>query len=448
MFSSLKKLFPDTHPIRLFYHKMTALFAALYYWFPADKMIVVGVTGTNGKTTTVNLITNILNTAGEKVGMMSTALFQIGEERWSNVSKQTTMSPFVMQKMLRRMLKAGCKYAIVEVSSHAMTQSRVLGVNIDVAVITNITEDHIEYHGSFNSYLTAKGELFKKVSKSKRKPEVPKVLVLNSDDKYYGYFNQFVADMKMTYGLKGSTVYAAEIKKRPGGSSFVMHVPNNAVDIELRLPGEFNIYNSLAAATVAITLQIPLETIKKGLEASRAIPGRFEHVEVGQKYSVIVDYAHATDALEHLLLLYRELTPGRLFVVFGATGGGRDKAKRPKMGEVAHKIADYIVLTDDDPYSEDEWEIIEQVAKGIPRNEGENFWKIPDRKEAIRLALTLAKEGDCVIVAGKGCEEVMMVRGKKIKWNDKQVIKGLLERDVVIEIDGKKVAAENVCMKS
>lgn len=445
MIGFLKKIIPDTHPVRLFYHKIKGFIAALIYLFPADNLIVVGITGTNGKTTVTNLVTNILNQAGYKVGMTSTINFQIGEEKWSNIAKQTTLNPFKLQKLLRRMVKEKCKYAVVEVTSHAITQSRIFGINFDVAVITNVTPEHVEYHGSFNEYLNAKGKLFEKVSKGHRKFGVPKIMILNSDDKYYNFFNQYIADKKMTYGLKGATVYAANVEKKPEGSHFVLHVPNNAVPIELKLPGEFNVYNALAAASVAISLQVPMDVVKDGLESVDSVAGRFEHVDCGQNYSVIVDYAHVPESLESLFELYKRLTTGRLFVVFGATGGGRDQSKRPVMGKIAQDHADYIILTDDDPYEEDEWQIIEQVAEGISRKEGDNFWKIPDRREAIRLALTQAKEGDTVIVAGKGCEEIMIVRGKKVPWSDKEVIKELLEREIEVEISPNEwVKRENV----
>jgi len=191
-----------------------------------------------------------------------------------------------------------------------------------------------------------------------------------------------------------------------------------------------------------------METVKKALEDSASIAGRFEHVDCGQNYSVIVDYAHAPEALEQLLSLYRRLTTGKLFSVFGATGGGRDKGKRPDMGKIANEYADYIILTDDDPYEEDEWGIIEQIAEGIPRKEGKDFWKIPDRREAIRLALTMANEGDCVVISGKGCEEIMIVRGKRVPWNDKKVVEELLEREVEVEIRPDEwVKRPNVCLK-
>lgn len=449
MIDFLRKLIPERHPIRIFYYKIKALLAALIYFFPADKMLVIGVTGTKGKTTVVNLIANILTTAGFKVGMASTINFQVGDKVWSNIQKQTTVGPFQLQKLLRQMVKAGCKYAVLEVTSHSITQARIFGINFDVAVITNIAPEHVEYHGNFNAYLNEKGKLFTKVSKGRKKFGIPKIAVLNADDKYYSFFDQFVADRKITYGVKQATIYAERIEKNPEGSHFILHVPNNAIPIDFKLPGDFNVSNALAAAAVTISLQVPLELVKKGIETSSSIAGRFEHIHRGQKYSIIVDYAHTPESLEHLLALYRSLTPGRLFVVFGATGGGRDKAKRPIMGQIAEQNADYIILTDDDPYEEDEITIIEDIARGMTRQEGKSFWEIPDRREAIRLALTLAKEGDCVVVAGKGCEEIMIVRGKKIPWSDKKVIEELLDREIEVEISPDEwVKRENVCFKS
>ncbi|MFA6992079.1 MAG: UDP-N-acetylmuramoyl-L-alanyl-D-glutamate--2,6-diaminopimelate ligase [Candidatus Gracilibacteria bacterium] len=444
----LNKIFPDTNPIRLLYHRALAIVAAFVYRFPANKMIIIGVTGTKGKTTTVNLIANILKVAGFKLGMASTVNFQIGHEKWINDTKQTTLKPFRLQKLLKKMLNAGCKYAVLEVSSHAITQSRTWGINFDVAVVTNIANDHLEYHGGFNSYLAAKGKLFNKVSTGKRKFGVPKILVMNSDDQYYSFFNQFVADRKISYGLKGGTIYADQIEKNPEGSHFVLKVPNNQIAVKLKLPGEFNIYNSLAAASVAIALQIPLETIKQGLEESSSVAGRCEHVRVGQKFDVIVDYAHTTESLNALLSLYRKLTKGRMFAVFGATGD-RDKAKRPLMGAVANELADYIILTNEDPFSEHPWDIIEGIAVGVKRTEGNNFWKILDRREAIRLALTLAREGDTVVCSGKGAEEVIVQGDKKIPWNEKKIIEDLLTREVEVEIGPDTwEKRENVCFKS
>jgi len=434
MFDFFRKLIPDTHPLRLLYHKISAFFAALVNFYPADNMIVIGVTGTNGKTTTVNLITNILTAWGQKVGMTSTVNFQVGDVKWTNTTKQSTLGAFKLQGLLKRMKNEGCKYAVVEVTSHSVTQSRISGINFDVGVFTNVTPDHIEYHGGFNNYLNEKGKFFKKVSMDSRKVGVPKVLVLNADDQYYNFFNQYIADRKITYGMNYATVYSENVESTTGGSKFVLHVPNNAIPVEIKLPGQFNVYNALAAASACIAIGVPLEVIKKGLEESTGVPGRFEQVYAGQPFSVVVDYAHTPEALESLTKLYKGLAKGKLYTVFGATGGGRDKSKRPKMGQVVNENSDYIIVTDDDPYSEDEWSIIDQVSTGIPRKEGHDFWKIPDRREAIRLALALAKEGDCVVVAGKGCEEVIMLRGKRLPWNDKQVIEGLLKREIEISV--------------
>lgn len=433
MINNLRKIFPDTHPLRLLYHKILAFFAAIFYGFPANKMTVIAVTGTNGKTTTVNLINNILTEAGHKVGMSSSINYQVGDEKWGNISKISTAGPFQMQKLLKKMAKADCEYVVLEVTSHALVQSRVWGVAIDVAVITNITPEHIDYHGSFENYLNAKGMLFKSLVRSKRKFDVPKISILNIDDEHYDYFEGFVADRKVSYGFKNATVSAAITSKKPEGTDFVLRVPNNSAEIKLRLPGDFNVYNAMAAAAACLSLKVPMEAIKAGLDQSQTVPGRFENVDAGQDFSIIVDYAHTPEALESLLEMYSNLTPGRLFAVFGATGGGRDKSKRPVMGQVAEKFSDYIVVTDDDPYSEDEWQIAEQISEGISRQQGDRFWMVPDRKQAINLALSLAEKDDTVVVAGKGCEEIMKVRGTTIPWSDKAVIRELLNASKTVD---------------
>lgn len=434
MLSFLRKKISDTNPLRLLYHQIKAALAVLIYRFPSRHLNVIGVTGTNGKTTTVNLITIVLEEAGYKVGMASTINFQIGTHKWVNTSKQTTMSPFTLQKMLRQMVKENCTHLVLEVSSHALTQSRVMGINFDTALFTNITEDHLEYHGSFQLYLQAKGSLFRKLNQSRRKPNIPKVSILNSDDPQFGYFDQFIVDRKYTYSIKTGTCYASGIQLHASGSSFILHIPNDSIKVNLNLSGVFNIHNALAAATVALTNNINLKTVKMALEKAHAVPGRLEVIEHGQPFSVIVDYAHAPDSLEKLLELYKKLTVGKLYVVFGATGGGRDKAKRPKMGEIAENFADYIILTNDDPYEEDEWQIIEQIAEGVKREEGNGLWKIPHRYEAIRLALTLATGGDTVIIAGKGCEEVQIIGTQRIPWDDRNAVKEILSREVQVQI--------------
>jgi UDP-N-acetylmuramoyl-L-alanyl-D-glutamate--2,6-diaminopimelate ligase len=449
MLKYLKSHISDTNPLRLLYHKMVAVLAALWYRFPSRYLHVVAVTGTKGKTTTVNLIAAVLGEAGYKVGMTSTILFQVGDLRWSNATKITTLGPFFLQKMLRRMVNERCTHAVVEVSSHAILQNRIWGVNVDTAVFTNIGEDHLDYHGGFENYLRTKGLLFSRLNRFARKPRIPKVSVLNMNDPNFNFFDQFIADKKYTYGIGGGTCYATDMKAMPGGTDFVLHVPNNRIEVKYKLPGNFNVYNALAAATVALANNINITVIKDALEKASAIPGRFESVECGQKYSIIVDYAHTAESLEKLLELYKGLTKGKLYAVFGATGGGRDRGKRPKMGAAADKHADYIVLTDDDPYEENEWQIIDDISKGIKRREGDRFWKIPHREEAIKLALTLAREGDTVVIAGKGAEEIIMIGGKALEWDDRKVVRALLSRELRVEIrPGKFEDVENQCLKS
>ena len=434
MLNLVRKLLSDTNPLRLFYHQIKAVLAVLIYWFPSKNLNVIGITGTNGKTTTVNLAVKILEEAGFKVGMASTINFQIGDNKWVNNTKQTTMSPFTLQKMLRKMVKEKCTHCVLEVSSHAITQSRVMGVNFDTAVFTNVTEDHIEYHGNFQMYLQAKGGLFKRLNRSKRKVGIPKISILNSDDPNYDFFDQFIVDRKYTYSLDKGTCYASNIELSPEGSLFTLNIPNNSIQIDLKIPGEFNIHNALAAATIALANNIKLEAIKRGLEGSHGVKGRLEVVDLDQPFSVIVDYAHSTDSLQKLLELYKKLTAGKLFVVFGATGGGRDKAKRPKMGAIADEIADYIILTNDDPYEEDEWQIIEMIAEGIKRKEGESLWKIPHRYEAIKLALTMAKEGDTVVIPGLGAQEVQVIGNEMIPWSDQSAVREILSREHKVQI--------------
>ncbi len=445
----LRNFFSDLNPLRLIYHKFKAMSAAIRYGFPANNLHVIAVTGTKGKTTTCNLIAKILEEAGHKVGLISTINFKVAEREWANKTKQTTASPEILHKLLKEMVAAGCKYAVLEVSSHAMTQSRTWGINIDTAVITNLIGDHIEYHGSFEEYMKAKGELFKQLNPSKRKPNIAKVSILNKDDAHFNYFDQFLADRKYFYGLEEGIVRASNISLQPSGSTFTLHIPNGSIEVNLKLPGQPNIYNALAAANAALVANVNVEVIKTALEKTSQIPGRFEHIKCGQQYDIIVDYAHTSESLEELLKLYRQVTHNKLFVVFGATGGGRDKSKRPEMGKVAAKYADHIILTDDDPYKENRVQIIDHIADGIERKEGQNMWKIPHRAQAIRLALTQAQKGDVVVIAGKGCEEVQAIGKELIPWDDRKVVRELLTREIEVDIGhGKLEHRENLCRQS
>lgn len=430
----IKKFIGQRHPFILFYHKVKAWLALLWYMNPSRKIKVIGVTGTNGKTTSVNLIADLLEQAGYKVGLTSTVRYKIGDKVWSNRDKMTTQSPFFIQSMLSKMVKAGCDYAIIEVTSHAVDQSRVLGINFDVVAITNLTGDHIEYHGSMEEYRNAKGKFIGSAYAMRRKKDIAKTVILNADDEYFEYFNQFKGDQKYVYGIENGAVKATNVQLSGTKTKFTLQIPNDSIDIEMELLGKFNVYNVLLAISVGISQGISLQAIAHAFRQIKPVGGRFEPVNVGQDFAVIVDYAHTADALEKLLDLFKPLTQGKVILVFGATGGGRDKSKRPVMGQVADKYADIIVLTDDDPYMEDRWQIIEDVAQGIKREEGEGLFKIVDRADAIRFAINLASTGDAILIAGKGGEEVIVIGEEKIPYDDRSVARHVLSENLYGEV--------------
>lgn len=430
----LRPFLTPTSPLLLAYHKVMAVVAAVYYGFPARKLKVIGLTGTNGKTTVANLIAKVLTANGEKVGMTSTVNFQLGDEVWMNATKMSTQSPFFIQKFLRKMVNAGCTYAVLEITSHALVQSRTWGVDLDVALITNVTGDHIEYHGGFEEYKMAKALLFKQLLEINSKSDRERVSILNTDDAYFDYFDALPSEKKLTYGLNGGSCFASDIQYAPEGTSFELHTPVGMLPILLRLPGAPNVYNALAVACVAVAVGVPLVVLQRVLAETAPVAGRYELIDEGQPFHVVVDYAHNIDAVKSIVTMYsgiledqkKDGKDGKLIVVFGATGGGRDKAKRPVMGKILDEFADVLILTDDDPYEEDEWEILTMVAEGVSRDEGNRYWKIPSRREAIGLAVSVARAHDIVLIAGKGAEPVQMVYGQRRDWDDRLVVRELL----------------------
>lgn len=416
-------------PILLTYHKLKAMAAAYYYGFPARKLRVIGVTGTNGKTTVANLITNVLVAGGKKVGMTSTVNFRLGDETWMNATKMSTQSPFFIQKFLKKMVDTGCTHAVLEVTSHALVQSRTWGVDFDTVLLTNVTGDHIEYHGGFEEYQKAKMLLFQHLLAGPKKSKQPRVSILNADDESFPLFDAIPSEEKMTYGLQAGSYYASNIKLGAEGTDFTLNTPETQIDLHMNLPGVPNVYNALSVACVALTECISLDVVKQVLAETEPVPGRYELVREGQPFHVVVDYAHNIDAVRGVLTMYSEITKAigsKLIVVFGATGGGRDKAKRPVIGKLLDTLSDIVVLTSDDPYEEDEWEIITMVAEGVARDEGEKYWKIPSRREAIRTALFMAKKDDIVLIAGKGAEPVQMIYGQRRDWDDREVVRNIL----------------------
>lgn len=417
----LKKLVPQS--LKNVYHLLTAVLANLLYGFPSRKLKVIGVTGTDGKTTTVQMITKILEEAGKKVAMASTINFQLGSEKWTNLSHYTTESSLAVQKFIAQAAQAGCEYLVLETSSHALDQHRVWGVKYEVAVITNVTREHLDYHGTIESYRKAKRKLFEMVAGNKG------TIVVNLDMekpqdfldleyvKRYGYTAQ---KSKINDQPDFEIIAAENIQLGISGSSYEVQ----DTKCEIRLPGLFNVENALAATSVALGEGIRIETIKEALSKINGVPGRMEAVANDKGVDILVDFALTPESLEKFYSFLSSVKkPGaKIISVFGSCGD-RDKGKRPIMGEVVSKYADSIILTNDEPYYEDPLKIIEDIEKGIRnKKENETYFKIADRRSAIRRALHMAQAGDVVAVTGMGAEESMVVKGKKIPWNDRQVI--------------------------
>ncbi|MDO8633125.1 MAG: UDP-N-acetylmuramoyl-L-alanyl-D-glutamate--2,6-diaminopimelate ligase [Candidatus Wildermuthbacteria bacterium] len=364
------------------YHFVLALFGALWFQFPSKNLVVIGVTGTNGKSTTVDMLSRIFRGAGIKTASLSSIRFQILEKEWKNKRKMTMPGRFVIQKFLRDAKNAGCTHIVLEVTSEGILQHRHRFIRFDTAVFTNLSPEHIERHGSFEKYREAKGRLFETVKR---------VHVINADDENAAYFLKFLAEETFRYSL-------ADAK---------------GIDLRLKLLGEFNTMNALAAITVAKAYDIPFEVCKKALESITGVPGRME-VVIKEPFRVVVDYAFTPAALEKV---YQALKPA--VCVLGAAGGGRDRWKRPVLGGIAAKYCNKIIITNEDPYGEDPMKIIEEVAQGA----GEKAEKILDRREAIRKALRAAQPGDTVVITGKGSEDSIAQAGKKISWDDREVVK-------------------------
>ena len=400
----IKKFIPDF--LLDWYHFLLAFLGAVLYRFPSRKLKIIGITGTNGKSTVVILTTKILEEANYKVASLSSIKFKIGNQEWPNTLKMTMPGRFKLQRFLRQALNAGCRYAVLEITSEGIKQHRHQFIDFDIAVFTNLTPEHIEAHGSFEKYKEAKGKLFQATKGTH---------IINLDDENTGYFLQFPANKKYTYGLNKGDVNTKNTQ------------------FKLRLTGDFNIYNGLAAACVGLSQGINLETCKKALEKVRGIPGRMEEV-ISNPFKVFVDYAFTPNALEKVYqtlkpenarrrdksLLHPSLRLGQMICVLGACGGGRDKWKRPVLGKIAGKYCDEIIITNEDPYDEHPIEIINQVAVGT----NEIAKKILDRREAIKEALELAQTGDTVVITGKGCEPwICVAKGKKIPWDDRKIVK-------------------------
>lgn len=399
------------------YRKVRVKAVSARYGNPASNLKVIAVTGTNGKTTTTCFINEILKEAGLKTALFSSVFIEIAGRTERNELNMTVGSVAQVQAFFREAKKARVDYVILEVTSHALHQHKLSGVPIVAAVMTNLSQDHLDYHGSMEAYAEVKSRLFS---------IAPEFIVLNRDDEWFDYFDQFpAAAQKITYGKHDEA--EAKIERvqlyRKGTEVDIMIDHQTKLELATALPGEYNAYNMAAAASLAYVLGIDLEAIQEGVANLESIPGRFERVAPETGIDIVVDYAHTPDALEKLLTGVRAITKGRVILVFGATGE-RDKTKRPLMGEIAAKYADRILLTDEENYTEDPEAIRSMLREGIVQGRGDaKTTELPDRREAIERALSIAKKGDTVLITGLGHERYRILNGERVAWSDVDVVK-------------------------
>ncbi|KKS26162.1 MAG: UDP-N-acetylmuramyl-tripeptide synthetase [Parcubacteria group bacterium GW2011_GWA2_42_11] len=418
----LKKLIPDF--ILYWYHWKWALMGALIYGFPSRQLKVIGVTGTKGKSTVVFLAGNILKDAGKKVGWISSLTINDGKKEVMNPYHMTMPGRFFVQKTLRQMVKNGCEYALVEVTSEGIKQSRHRFIKWAGAVFTNLAPEHLEAHGGFEQYRVAKMKLFSAVAKN---PE--SFGVYNLDDENVQYFLKHEVKNKFGYTLKSnpqSILNVKNVQLSASGSEF----ETNDVKFKTNLLGEFNVYNCVAAAAIGLACGVPLEISAAALGKIKAIPGRLEIINEGQDFMVVVDLAHTPDSFAKVFKLFKELSGGRIISVFGSAGGGRDKWKRPELGRIASENSDLIIICNEDPYDENPSQILSEIKSGIFSSQFPvpNLFEIQDRRNAIAKALSLARQGDIVLILGKGTEQTYVEGNKKIAWDDRIAVRKELKK--------------------
>ena len=399
-----------------------SILADVFYQKPTQKLQLIGITGTNGKTTTSHLIDAILKEADQKTGIIGTMYTKIGEE--IQETKNTTPEAVTLQKLFHQMVEQKVDTAVMEVSSHALVEGRVFGCDYDIAVFTNLSQDHLDYHGTMEEYKKAKGLLFTRLGNSFTS-EKPKFAILNKDDATAKEYETITAAHILTYGIDtDADIMAKNIRITAAGTSFDLHSPFGTHQVQLKMVGKFNVYNSLASIGAAIASNIPLEVTIKALEKVEGVAGRFETVNAEQNFSVIVDYSHTPDSLQNALQTVKEFAKKNVYVIAGC-GGDRDKTKRPLMAKIACQEASYAILTSDNPRSEDPLAILKDMEAGVTGEQ--NYTIIADRKEAIRFAINQAKPGDVILIAGKGHETYQIIGSEVLDFDDRLVAKEAIE---------------------
>ncbi len=432
MLHRLKALVPA--PMVSGYHRVLARLADVYYGHPSRKMVVIGVTGTNGKTTTAYFLAKALEASGSPTGCTTTAIMKIADREWVNRTKMTMPGRFYLQRMLKEMVQAGCRYAVVETSSQGLVQHRHEGIAYDVAVFTNLTPEHIEAHGGFENYKRAKRLLFSHVAAQSPKRiggrDVVRAGVLNADDPHAEFYAEAMKGVPIHWfsvaALRG--LQAHQVRLTETGSSFLA----GEIPVTLQIPGIHNVSNAMAALQVCQALGVDLVAAAKKLGEIRVVPGRMQRVEAGQPWEVIVDYAPEPVSLQKMYDTLSFIPHARLIHVLGSCGGGRDVARRPVLGRMAGSTADVVIVTNEDPYDDDPREIMAQVASGareVGKREGENLFIIEDRAAAIQCAMELAQPKDVILLTGKGHEPwICGPNGSKTPWNEVATAEGAIRR--------------------
>ncbi len=392
-----------------------AYMAKNFFRNPAQETTLIGVTGTNGKTTVTHLVKSIMEESGKRVGLIGTITNMVGEREIP--ASHTTPESLDLQRLMREMVDEQVDSIVMEVSSHSLSLGRVEGCVFDIGVFTNLSQDHLDFHGTMEEYRSAKAKLFTR----------SKISILNLDDENGRWIRDRLSSQVYTYGIyKEADIYARDLEITDRGVAFSLHTPGGCTPVNLAIPGIFSIYNALAAASVCYVRGISLEEIAKGLEKVRGVIGRFEVLDTGTDFSVIVDYAHTPDGLENILKTARGFAKGRVITLFGC-GGDRDYSKRPIMGEVAGKYSDLCLITSDNPRSEEPMDIIMQIVPGVEKTNC-RYKIIENRRQAIEYALYHAKKDDIVILAGKGHETYQILKDETIHFDEREIVSEILGR--------------------
>lgn len=419
----MKKTLRGFTPERLLsiYHYLLALAAAIRYGFPSRQIVVIGVTGTKGKTSTANFIWSCLSAGGIRAGIITTANIRIGEEEILNAYHMTMPGPFTIQRLMRQMVDAKCTHCVIETTSEGLKQHRNVGIQYEIGVFTNLFPEHLPSHGgSFEKYKEMKGSMFTSL----------KVIIANVASEHAPYFLAFPADKKITYAVgKEADCTAENVRSSETGVTFKI----GGTEFRLSIPGAFNVSNALPAIIISRLANIDDAAIARGLSSLSLIPGRMERIDEGQGFTLFVDYAHEGESMRTVLETAASMREpgGNIIVLLGAEGGGRDKAKRPIMGRLCGKMADYVVVSNVDPYDDDPQEILEDVARTAEesgKKRDSNLFVIEDRRNGIQKALSLAKAGDIVLITGKGAEQSITIGGRKFPWDDRTVVREELQK--------------------